>query len=203
MSAPSTELPVGMAGLRYGITQVSLAVRDLDSTMALYHRACGWAPWQVFDHVLPVHHNTELRGEPGLMYLSDRLECSLIIGQDYQVILGSSRCLTSIRLRDCGRLSQLDAPFPRLETTQSAASRTRSLQSSRGRWWVAGASTSAGRLPRDCPVPKLEVPRIQHALPQLERCLSSAEPLGLHVLRQDLGRHPFPGPHGVEVRELG
>ena len=51
MSAPSTELPVGMAGLRYGITQVSLAVRDLDSTMALYHRAFGWAPWQVFDHV--------------------------------------------------------------------------------------------------------------------------------------------------------
>ena len=47
-------------------------------------------------------------------------------------------------------------------------------------------------------MPKLEVPRIQHALPQLERCLSSAEPLGPHVLRQGLGRHPFPGPHRVE-----
>ena len=31
--------------------------------MALYHRAFGWAPWQVFDHVPPVHHNTELRGQ--------------------------------------------------------------------------------------------------------------------------------------------
>jgi methylmalonyl-CoA/ethylmalonyl-CoA epimerase len=63
MNAPSSELPRGMAGLRYGITQVSLAVRDLETTMALYHRAFGWAPWQVFDHVLPVHHNTELRGQ--------------------------------------------------------------------------------------------------------------------------------------------
>lgn len=56
-------LPTGLAGLRYPITQVSLAVRDLDATMALYHRAFGWAPWQVFDHVPPVHHATELRGE--------------------------------------------------------------------------------------------------------------------------------------------
>lgn len=31
--------------------------------MALYHRAFGWAPWQVFDHVAPIHHNTELRGQ--------------------------------------------------------------------------------------------------------------------------------------------
>ena len=58
------EIPVGMAGLRYPITQVSLAVKDLDATMARYHRAFGWAPWQVFDHVAPVHHRTELRGEP-------------------------------------------------------------------------------------------------------------------------------------------
>jgi methylmalonyl-CoA/ethylmalonyl-CoA epimerase len=63
MSAPSAELPVGMAGLRYGITQISLAVKDLDTTMALYHDAFGWAPWQVFDHVPPVHHNTQLRGK--------------------------------------------------------------------------------------------------------------------------------------------
>ena len=64
MSHTSTELPVGMAGLRYPITQISLAVRDLDTTMARYYRAFGWAPWQVFDHVLPVHHRTELRGQP-------------------------------------------------------------------------------------------------------------------------------------------
>ncbi len=60
----SSELPEGMAGLHYGISQVSLAVRDLDRTMARYHRAFGWAPWQVFDHVPPVHHATELRGRP-------------------------------------------------------------------------------------------------------------------------------------------
>ena len=58
----STQLPTGLVGLQYPITQVSLAVRDLDATMALYHRAFGWAPWQVFDHVPPVHHATELRG---------------------------------------------------------------------------------------------------------------------------------------------
>ena len=58
-----SQLPTGLAGLQYPITQVSLAVRDLDATMALYHRAFGWAPWQVFDHVPPVHHATELRGK--------------------------------------------------------------------------------------------------------------------------------------------
>lgn len=63
MSGQSTELPAGMAGLRYPITQISLAVRDLDKTMEQYYRAFGWAPWQVFDHVKPVHHRTELRGE--------------------------------------------------------------------------------------------------------------------------------------------
>jgi methylmalonyl-CoA/ethylmalonyl-CoA epimerase len=64
MSHSTAELPVGMAGLRYPITQISLAVRDLDKTMAQYYRAFGWAPWQVFDHVRPVHHRTELRGQP-------------------------------------------------------------------------------------------------------------------------------------------
>jgi methylmalonyl-CoA/ethylmalonyl-CoA epimerase len=55
--------PTGLAGLRYPITQISLAVNDLDKTMALYHRAFGWAPWQVFDHKPPVHHNTQVRGK--------------------------------------------------------------------------------------------------------------------------------------------
>ncbi len=62
--ALETRLPVGMAGLRYPITQISLAVHDLGRTMQLYHRAFGWAPWQVFDHVPPVHHATEVRGQP-------------------------------------------------------------------------------------------------------------------------------------------
>ncbi len=61
----SSALPTtGLAGLHYPITQISLAVRDLDRTMERYHRLFGWAPWQVFDHVPPVHHATELRGRP-------------------------------------------------------------------------------------------------------------------------------------------
>ncbi len=59
----TAELPSGMAGLRYPITQISLAVTDLDGLMDRYHRAFGWAPWQVFDHVPPVHHATMVRGE--------------------------------------------------------------------------------------------------------------------------------------------
>jgi len=57
-------LPVGLAGLRYAVTQISLAVRELGPVMDRYHRLFGWAPWQVFDHVEPVHHATELRGVP-------------------------------------------------------------------------------------------------------------------------------------------
>jgi methylmalonyl-CoA/ethylmalonyl-CoA epimerase len=64
MSTVAGTIPTGMSGLSYPITQVSLAVHDLDATMDLYHRAFGWAPWQVFDHVPPVHHNTQLRGDP-------------------------------------------------------------------------------------------------------------------------------------------
>jgi methylmalonyl-CoA/ethylmalonyl-CoA epimerase len=64
MTSQEAELPVGMAGLRYPITQISLAVRDLDTIMDLYYRAFGWAPWQVFNHVPPVHQRTELRGQP-------------------------------------------------------------------------------------------------------------------------------------------
>jgi methylmalonyl-CoA/ethylmalonyl-CoA epimerase len=63
MTTTSTKLPSGYAGLQYPITQVSLAVRDLEKTMELYWRAFGWSGWDVFDHRPPVHHNTELRGE--------------------------------------------------------------------------------------------------------------------------------------------
>jgi methylmalonyl-CoA/ethylmalonyl-CoA epimerase len=60
----TADLPVGMGGLTYPITQISLAVTDLDGLMERYHRAFGWAPWQVFEHVPPVHHATMLRGKP-------------------------------------------------------------------------------------------------------------------------------------------
>jgi methylmalonyl-CoA/ethylmalonyl-CoA epimerase len=63
MSASDAELPVGLAGLRYPITQISLAVRDMDGLLERYHHAFGWAPWQVFAHKPPLHHATELRGQ--------------------------------------------------------------------------------------------------------------------------------------------
>ena len=63
MTATSSDLPRGFAGLQYPITQVSLAVRDLEQTMERYWRTFGWSGWDVFDHKPPAHHNTELRGE--------------------------------------------------------------------------------------------------------------------------------------------
>ena len=60
--ATQDAIPVGMAGLRYPITQVSLVVDDIDTLLAAYHRAFGWAPWQDFDHVPPIHHNEMYRG---------------------------------------------------------------------------------------------------------------------------------------------
>jgi methylmalonyl-CoA/ethylmalonyl-CoA epimerase len=63
MSTPSADLPVGLAGLRYPITQISLAVKDMDGLLERYHHAFGWAPWQVFAHKPPLHHATELRGQ--------------------------------------------------------------------------------------------------------------------------------------------
>jgi methylmalonyl-CoA/ethylmalonyl-CoA epimerase len=53
-----------MGGLKYGISQLSLVVDDLDATMERYYQAFGWRDWQVFDHVPPMHHDTELRGAP-------------------------------------------------------------------------------------------------------------------------------------------
>ncbi|MDX2970135.1 VOC family protein [Kribbella solani] len=50
-------------GLTYRISQVSLVVRDIDSTMAAYTEAFGWGPWQVYDHVPPNHHDSQVRGE--------------------------------------------------------------------------------------------------------------------------------------------
>jgi predicted enzyme related to lactoylglutathione lyase len=62
MTTETPRLPVGLAGLQYPITQISLAVRDLDRTMEAYYRAFGWGPWNVFEHRPPAHHSTELHG---------------------------------------------------------------------------------------------------------------------------------------------
>jgi methylmalonyl-CoA/ethylmalonyl-CoA epimerase len=63
MTTTSPGVPRGYAGLQYPITQVSLAVRDLEGTMERYWRTFGWSGWDVFDHRPPAHHSTELRGE--------------------------------------------------------------------------------------------------------------------------------------------
>jgi methylmalonyl-CoA/ethylmalonyl-CoA epimerase len=63
MTTTPQQVNTGWAGLSYPITQVSLAVHDLEGTMELYWRAFGWKGWDVFDHKPPAHHNTELRGE--------------------------------------------------------------------------------------------------------------------------------------------
>jgi hypothetical protein len=36
----------------------------MDPLLERYYRTFGWAPWQDFDHVPPVHHNTEWQGRP-------------------------------------------------------------------------------------------------------------------------------------------
>lgn len=64
MGEAAQDLPIGLAGLQYGISQVSLVVRDIDALVPIYHRAFGWAPWKVFDHVEPLHHNTVRLGVP-------------------------------------------------------------------------------------------------------------------------------------------
>lgn len=63
MTLTASNLPTGYAGLQYPVTQVSLAVHDLERTMELYWRAFGWSGWDVFDHKAPLHHGTELHGE--------------------------------------------------------------------------------------------------------------------------------------------
>lgn len=62
MTASPKGRATGWAGRHYPITQVSVAVHDLEQTMELYWRAFGWSGWNVFSHVAPSHHNTELRG---------------------------------------------------------------------------------------------------------------------------------------------
>ena len=52
------------AKLDYRITQISLVVRDLRKTMEQYHTILGWGPWNVFEHVPPMHHDTRVEGEP-------------------------------------------------------------------------------------------------------------------------------------------
>ena len=52
------------ANLDYRITQISVVVRDLRKTMEQYHTILGWGPWNVFEHVPPVHHDTRVNGEP-------------------------------------------------------------------------------------------------------------------------------------------
>ena len=64
MTSANENLPAGMGGLKYPVSQVSLVVNDLHRTMEAYYEAFGWTGWRVFDHVEPTHHGTQLRGKP-------------------------------------------------------------------------------------------------------------------------------------------
>jgi methylmalonyl-CoA/ethylmalonyl-CoA epimerase len=44
------------------ISQVALVVRDLEKTMKAYHDLLGWGPWNVYEHVPPLLHDTHVRG---------------------------------------------------------------------------------------------------------------------------------------------
>ena len=60
--APPTDKP---AALDYGITQISVVVRDLDARMRAYHEAFGWGPWKIFESDgKTVMHDCELDGQP-------------------------------------------------------------------------------------------------------------------------------------------
>jgi hypothetical protein len=44
MELYSENATVGIGGLTYDFTQISLVVRDLDKTMRAYHTIFGWGP---------------------------------------------------------------------------------------------------------------------------------------------------------------
>jgi hypothetical protein len=46
------------------ITQVAAVVRDLRSALERYHQMLGWGPWQVYEHVPPMLHDTYYKGRP-------------------------------------------------------------------------------------------------------------------------------------------
>lgn len=46
------------------ITQIAIVVRDIRPALERYHRALGWGPWNVYEHVAPKLHDTHLHGKP-------------------------------------------------------------------------------------------------------------------------------------------
>lgn len=46
------------------IRQLAVVVRDLDATVAAYHRIFGWGPWRILDVAKVPHRDTHVRGVP-------------------------------------------------------------------------------------------------------------------------------------------
>jgi hypothetical protein len=46
------------------ISEIAVVVRDLGKSMKAYHELLGWGPWNVYEHVPPLLHDTHLRGVP-------------------------------------------------------------------------------------------------------------------------------------------
>lgn len=61
MPVPSAQTPPPQP---LPITQIAIVVHDLRAALEQYHRALGWGPWNVYEHVAPQLHDTHLRGTP-------------------------------------------------------------------------------------------------------------------------------------------
>ena len=62
MTSANENLPAGMGGLKFPVSQVSLVVNDLHRTMERYYEAFGWTGWRSSTTSTPMHHGTQLRG---------------------------------------------------------------------------------------------------------------------------------------------
>ena len=54
----------GLLGRQLQISQIAVVTNDLEKTMEQYTKLLGWGPWNVYRHVPPRLHDTELHGKP-------------------------------------------------------------------------------------------------------------------------------------------
>ena len=53
----------GLLGRQLQISQIAVVTNDLEKTMEQYTKLLGWGPWNVYRHVPPRLHHTEIRGQ--------------------------------------------------------------------------------------------------------------------------------------------
>ena len=73
------------------ISQVACVVHDLDEAMERYHRALGWGPWNVYEHVQPTLHHTHYKGrEVEFSMLGAEVQAGPIVFELLQPLEGPS-----------------------------------------------------------------------------------------------------------------